>query len=65
MTLQEPVFKKQTKNFNYDYTRDSPEEIKSTLQKMTLMRFWLILTPQIVYFEKQVSTSEVLLGKAL
>ena len=65
MTLQEPIFKKQTISFNYDYTRDSPEEIKSTLQKMTLMRFWLILTPQIVYFEKQVSTSEVLLGKAL
>ena len=27
------------------------------------MRFWLIMIPQMVYFEKQISTREVLLGK--
>ena len=63
MTHQEPVFKKQTITFNYDYTRDSLEDIKSTSQNMTPMRFWLVLTPQTVYFEKHVSTSEVPLGK--
>ena len=33
--------------------------ISPTLQEMTPVRFWLILTPQMVYFEKQINTREV------
>ena len=32
--------------------------------EINTMRFWLILTPQMVYFEKQISTREVPLGKS-
>ena len=43
--------------------RSRLEKIKSTLQKMTPMWFWWSLTSQMSYFQKQVSTSEVPLGK--
>ena len=46
-----------------DKEHDSLEEINPTLQEETPMRFWLILTFQMVYFEKQLSTREVPLGK--
>ena len=39
------------------------EEINPTLQEMNTIRFWLILTPNMVYFEKQISTREVPMGK--
>ena len=46
--------------------RDCEIDWSPTLQEKNPMRFWLILIPQIVYFEKQISTREVglRLGKA-